>query len=100
MNSVRRHSHPGTESRVTRRRIGPHRTSGIDRACNRSLNRELIIPLVSAVSSDGVAVTVAGSDPPPPAEDLADALAKELERPIHLTITVVPETVIEVDSEG
>ena len=59
-----------------------------------------LVPVKVEVSSDGVAVTVTGSDPPPPAEDLADALAQELERPVHLTITVVPETVIEVDSEG
>ena len=59
-----------------------------------------LVPVKVEVSSDGVAVTVAGSDPPSPAEDLADALAQELERPVHLTITVVPETVIEVDSEG
>ena len=58
-----------------------------------------LVPVKVEVSSDRVAVTVAGSDPPPPAEDLADALAQELERPVHLTITVVPETVIEVDSE-
>jgi uncharacterized membrane protein len=59
-----------------------------------------LVPVKVEVSSDDVEVTVAGSDPPPPAEDLANALAKKLERPVHLTITVVPETVIEVDSEG
>jgi len=51
------------------------------------------------VSSEGVVITVAGSDPPPPVEELVDALAEALERPVHLTVKVIPETVIEIDSE-
>jgi uncharacterized hydrophobic protein (TIGR00271 family) len=57
-----------------------------------------LAPVEVDVSSDGVAVTIAGSDPSPPAEDLADALAEALDRPVHLTITVIPEVVIEVES--
>lgn len=51
------------------------------------------------VSSEGVVITVAGSDPPPPVEELVDALAEALERPVHLTVKVIPETIIEIDSE-
>ncbi len=57
-----------------------------------------LVPVEVDVSSDGVAVTVAGSDSPPPAESLADALAESLDRSVHLTITVVPEIIIEVES--
>jgi len=51
------------------------------------------------VSSEGVVITVAGADPPPPVEELVDALAEALERPVHLTVKVIPETIIEIDSE-
>jgi hypothetical protein len=40
-----------------------------------------------------------GSDPPPPVEEFVDALAEALERPVHLTVKVTPETAIEIDSE-
>ena len=56
-------------------------------------------PVQVEVSSEGVVITVAGSDPPPPVEELVDALAEALERPVHLTVKVIPETVIEIDSE-
>lgn len=59
-----------------------------------------LVPVEVDVSSDGVAVTVVGSDSPPPAESLADALAESLDRSVHLTITVVPEIIIEVESGG
>jgi len=51
------------------------------------------------VSSEGVVITVAGADPPPPVEELVEALAEALERPVHLTVKVIPETIIEIDSE-
>ena len=52
------------------------------------------------VSSGGVVVTVAGSDPPPPVEELVDALTEALERPVHLKVKVIPETIIEIDANA
>jgi uncharacterized hydrophobic protein (TIGR00271 family) len=52
------------------------------------------------VSADEVIVTVVGSDPSPPIEQLAEELAQALGQPVDVTVKLVPETTIKFEARN